>query len=502
MSFFGFRVSDFGFAVNDRVKKAAQPVTKQTTESRATLRTVACMLTAAWIPCSSSALASTPIPTPRPGVPAVYVDRSHEWLFAYDDLAGRMLAPAGYDVVLCDASLGALADLKDYAVVVMWQAATPSVLSEPECALLREYVAAGGQLLLVTAPKAPAAVLAAEFGFAIEVTAGRAPLTAQPALIQHGSPREVATRRIPFTLKPSPNQTVLVTDAAGTPIAAVRGLGKGRILFWPDNLSYWDFCAQRGPDMRVPTTDTTVALFRFLTGPPTRSKKGRVRRVEAELVGEFGPLVLRYSQPNAAATAALRERMPTIIAEVERWNGRKVSAKGTFTVNFLSSGGGGWAGGTAIGVSAFGDPAYQVKVMAHEMTHTITGPWPWIFNEGWASTVGIRVAETTGFRESAAKEHKRWRSKFEKADPTHDRLDIMRIETAGEKDRAYEGKAMWMIEQLEARFGRNFMARFVAARWQRFGSGKGLDLTQTLDLFSEAAGTDLAEWYRSLGITR
>jgi hypothetical protein len=26
-------------------------------------------------------------PEPRQGFPAVYVDRSHEWLFAYDDLA-------------------------------------------------------------------------------------------------------------------------------------------------------------------------------------------------------------------------------------------------------------------------------------------------------------------------------------------------------------------------------------------------------------------------------
>ena len=439
------------------------------------------------------------LPKPKSGRPAIFVDRSHEWLFAYDDLADRMLSPNGFDVVLCDASLGALAPLNAYAVVMVQQAGTHSVVSSHEVDLLRNYVAAGGQLLLVVKPDLPLVKVAKGFGFALQNTQGKKPLKANGPLIRYGSPKAIPTRRIPYTLKRNKGMVVLVTDTVGRPVAGVRRFVKGRVLLWPDDHSYWDFCSQRGADMRVPSAPTTLALFRYLTGDPPRPNKGRVRRLEGEIVEKHGPLVLRYSMPNEEATRLLRLKMPGIIRELEKWNGRGLPASPEFTVNFLSGGGGGWAGGNAIGVGTIGDPAYLVKVMAHEMTHTITGPWPWIFNEGWASTVGMRVAASLGYPESARDEHKRWRALLDKADPKHSKLDIMDSEDPKTKQRAHEAKAMWMIEELEVKNGHDFIARFLDARERHFSTRQSIGLTETLELFSEVAGEDLTAWYKSIG---
>lgn len=460
----------------------------------------------AFLACLFTASATGPIssgkpvlPKPKPGRSAILVDRSHEWLFSYDDLADRMLSPDGFDVVLCDASLGVLAPLDTYAVVMVQQAATNSIVSLHEVNLLRNYVAAGGQLLLVVKPGLPLVKVAKAFGFDLQTTSGEKPLKATGTLARYGSPKTIPTRRIPYTLKRDKATAVLVTDKVGRPVVGLRRYVKGRVLLWPDDLSYWDFCAQRGKDMRVPSAPTTLALFRYLTGDKTRPNKGSVRRLEGEIVDRYGPLVLCYSKPNEEATRLLRVKMPRIIRELEKWNGRGLPAKPEFKINFLSGGGGGWAGGNAIGVGTIGDSAFLVKVMAHEMTHTTTGPWPWIFNEGWASIVGMRVAESLGYPQSARDEKMQWRALLDKVDPQHNKLDIMGSENPKTKQRAHEAKAMWMIEQLEAKNGQDFIARFLDERERRFGARRNINLAETLELFSQAAGEDLTAWYQSIG---
>jgi hypothetical protein len=64
----------------------------------------------------------------------VLVDRSHEWLFAHDDLAERMLRPAGFEVVLCDASLGSKLKLQDFDVVLVQQTMNAFPFSDQEIA--------------------------------------------------------------------------------------------------------------------------------------------------------------------------------------------------------------------------------------------------------------------------------------------------------------------------------------------------------------------------------
>ncbi|MCD6365739.1 MAG: hypothetical protein J7M14_07675 [Planctomycetes bacterium] len=324
---------------------------------------------------------------------------------------------------------------------------------------------------------------------------------ASETLVRYGSPKTIATRKVPYTLKPSRGMEVLVTDAQGKPVAGVRKYGAGRVTVWCDDLSYWDFCAQRGKDMKVASAPTTVALFRYLSGDPDRPRKGRARRVNAELVEKYGTFVLRYSKPNAAATRRLRSQMPQIVSHVTKLNGRAPGGKTGYTVNFLSGGGGGYAGRNAIGVGTIGNEAFLVKVMAHEMTHTIMGPCPWIIGEGWSSMVGMRVADELGYGPSARQEYNNWRGALDKSDPGRNKLDIMDSEEPEKKLRAHESKMMWMIEELEKKYGDDLMIRFLEVRKERFGAKKKIDLVQTLELLSAAAGEDLEPWYRSIGTT-
>jgi hypothetical protein len=117
-------------------------------------------------------------PEPRKGFPAVYVDRSHEWLFAYDDLAA-MLIPMGFDVFLSDRSLQSVTNLSAFAIVVVMNVATPSAFFAGEGDLLLNYVRQGGNLLLITKPGAPLEGLARALGFSVQP--GRCPATERDA---------------------------------------------------------------------------------------------------------------------------------------------------------------------------------------------------------------------------------------------------------------------------------------------------------------------------------
>jgi len=112
----------------------------------------------------------------------VLVDRSHEWLFAHDDLAERMLRPAGFEIVLCDASLDSKLKLQDFDVVVVQQTASAFPFSDPEIARLKEYVKHGGRLVVVGNPACPVKKLAAAFGFSLRPRPCRLPLRCEPWL--------------------------------------------------------------------------------------------------------------------------------------------------------------------------------------------------------------------------------------------------------------------------------------------------------------------------------
>jgi hypothetical protein len=148
--------------------------------------------------------------------------------------------------------------------------------------------------------------------------------------------------------------------------------------------------------------------------------------VDAENVERSVSLEFRYSNPSADAARGIMAMVPGVMDAVERWNGQGPPTDVPFTIHWLSAGGGGWAGVHTAGVCVYGDdPAYPIKVMAHELTHSTTGPWPRAFNEAWASIVGMRAAESLGYRESGRTEMAGIINRLDTVDRTRRTLNMM-----------------------------------------------------------------------------
>ncbi|MHB8973242.1 MAG: hypothetical protein ACYC3X_16785 [Pirellulaceae bacterium] len=292
----------------------------------------------------------------------------------------------------------------------------------------------------------------------------------------------------------------MITDQDGVAVAILKDYGRGKILCFADNGAYWDFCAQRDNDLRVPNVPTTVALFKCLV--PDRQISGEglgVVRIPAERELDLEPLLVRYSNPVASQAHGLLELLPKVADFVAKANGGKPLTD-RFIVNILASGGGGWSGGREIGVQCGGSMASNVAVIAHELTHSWTGPLPGILGEGWASMVGMRAAAALGFVKEAADEKRSWMDQFRSAEQAGTQLDIIRAETDRSVFGACEEKMMWMVERLEAKYGTDFMPRFLEIC--RALKGRQSPSTQeALYFFSLTAGDDLTPTFRELGIT-
>ncbi len=442
------------------------------------------------------------IPEPRADYPCVYVDRSHDWWFAFNDLADRMLAPAGFDVVLSDTSLTAAGPLSRFAIVVVPQFSWPTVLSANEERLLKDYVHQGGKLLVITKKGLPAERLANDFGFHLQ-EGRRSSWRACAPLLPHGTASAVPSRPVRCRLEPSEAQTVLIEDGDAHPIAAARDVGQGRIVVWADDGAYWDFCAQRDPlTMAVASAPTTVALFRWMLGPHPIVRDGRATRVAAEHVERVGCFQFRYSNPSAEAARQIMKHVPAVLEAVVKWNGAGPPTNTPYTIHWLPAGGGGWAEGRAAGVCVYSrDPAHPLKVLAHELTHSTTGPWPRAFNEAWASMVGMRAAAALGYPESGTAELRRILDRLDAADRTRTALDMMASDD-GPMNHDYQCKATWMLMEMEKKYGDDFVSRFMSLRNRRHGLRRPITLQQTLALFAQTSGDpDLWSWFKSTGTT-
>ena len=431
----------------------------------------------------------------------VLVDRSHEWLFAHDDLAERMLRPAGFEIVLCDASLDSKLKLQDCDVVVVQQTTNAFPFSDPEIARLKEYVEHGGRLVVVGNPACPVKKLAAAFGFALRPRPCRLPLRCAPWLCASwGAEAELRTRRMTCCVDGDGSVKKLITDQDGVPVALLKELGQGQVLCFADDGAYWDFCAQRDKDLRVPNVPSTVALFKCLVPEqPRRTPGPAVIRTPAERELELGPLLVRYSNPVADRAQALLDLLPRVSAFVAKANGKRPPTE-QFTVNILASGGGGWSGGKEIGVQCGGSVAANVAVIAHELTHSWTGPLPGILGEGWASMVGMRAAGALGFPKAAADERRMWAAQLTTFEKDGQQLDITLVDRDRRLFGASEAKMMSMIEQLEAEHGTDFIPRFLELCRALKGS-EAPTLQEVLYYFSLVAGADLAPAQRQLGTT-
>lgn len=438
---------------------------------------------------------STPIPT-------VLVDRSHEWLFAYDDLGDRMLQPAGFEVVLCDASLDTKARLATFDIVVAHQVFVQFGYSSEEIEMLTNYVHSGGNLVVVTNPDCPSSQLAGAFGFVVQRSPCILPLRSSESLrTLFGAEELVECQPLSCVLQPPGSAEVLLADQQGQTVAAKSNVGQGTVLCFADDGVYWDFNARRDEHLNVPNVPTTVALFRSLVpeSPPTGNAPW-VERLPAERELSLPGLLVRYSNPVAAHAPAVIEILPRIVDSVKRRNRSRPPAT-TITVNILAGSGGGWSGGREVGVQCAGDFGATVAVITHELTHSWEGPMFALLAESWASLNGMRVAEELGYAASAQAERESWSSLYLDAESGGQVLDFTMVETNQSLWGPCAGKMMSLIETLETGYGAEFMPQFLKITRALKGPTAQPTLFETLYYFSLAAGEDLSGLFAQWGLT-
>jgi hypothetical protein len=223
-----------------------------------------------------------------------------------------------------------------------------------------------------------------------------------------------------------------------------------------------------------------------------------VLRVEAEIVERQGPLILRHSRPIAAAAQTLSAKIPAVADVVRKCNAQEIPANPCYTIHFLAGGGGGWAGPHGAGICVYGG-SFPVRVLGHELTHSIANPLPGIFGEAWAIVVGQKAGEALGDAADARAEYDNILRRLDQVDPRRTALDLMQSEK-GPPNLDYQHKAVWLLYECERRYGQDFMARVLQLRDKQYGVRKPVNLTQLFRLFAQASGDPkFYGWLKSLG---
>jgi hypothetical protein len=108
-------------------------------------------------------------------------------------------------------------------------------------------------------------------------------------------------------------------DQSGVAVAGMAAHGKGKVVCFADDAAYWDFCAQRDKDLRVPNVPTTVALFKCLIPDKKPGGEGPpVVRLPAERELDLAGLLVRYSNPVASRAKPLLDVLPRVAGLVAK----------------------------------------------------------------------------------------------------------------------------------------------------------------------------------------
>ena len=215
-----------------------------------------------------------------------------------------------------------------------------------------------------------------------------------------------------------------------------------------------------------------------------------------------GSVTLYYADALGSRAAFLLDNYPTVYDHLVSMMG--VSPIFEFTIIALATGGGGYSGGSEVGVGVLTEDSYLIRVLAHELTHSfvLPGALPGSgLNEGWATLAAIRVAHAMGYVEDANAERQWYDQQFRNADPEGTRLDLNTdVRTGGIV--AYMGKAMWVIETLEARYGADFMQRLMPLHrdWVQSGQASNpVTMDDFVRMTSVVAGEDQTSFFREIG---
>ena len=445
--------------------------------------------------------------------PNVLIDLSHEFTFAYDAfLPVGYLEPDGYDTThshetLCASTLNAV------DVLVVEQATTALAFDAEQINVVMEFVQSGGGLLLVgkkwawqPSPLFPSVTtypindMAAEFGCAFEDGYGATPCLVGAHEVTQGVTGFDTRGCTPGLLAVDANSTVIIADASGNPVVVVKEVGSGRIAISAED------CFVSSPFTGEPLINVRFVenLFRWLSHGKTTRYPGQTppARYLPENQIVQGTVTLYYTDTLGARALFLTDNYPVVHDHLVTM--MSVQPVFDFTFIALAASGSGYSGGQEVGVGVLTDDSWVVRILAHELTHSFVEPGGlpgYGIGEGWPSLAAIRVARQMGYAVEANAERLSFEIQFRSVDPdgTCLNLSLPIVTTSGQ---AYMGKAMWVIESLEAEYGADLMAQLMPLHRQWVQSGRASEpvtMDELIQMLSEIANANLYPYFRSIG---
>ncbi|GAB4435480.1 MAG: hypothetical protein OHK0011_18670 [Turneriella sp.] len=291
----------------------------------------------------------------------------------------------------------------------------------------------------------------------------------------------------------------LVRDAAGKPVLARRKYGKGHVLIGIRGLFGIRIGASDPINVSL-VKPLLLDLVKEKKVDPARPPKGQF----AELSRQVGSLTVEFSE-------AMKPYADMIVKEYLKIKPHLVAVTGVepapgmiSRLLLLPTAEGGLSTGERIGIGAWwGDyPKNRyamIEMIGHEAGHSWVLPYAEpVWNEPIATYLGIQAGRRMGMPE-ADESLKRTIERARAKDPDFTAVDIKKPDAPTE---VVSGKAFYIFEQLEAKYGPGAIAKYFREKRKTLKPGRsGYSLDDCVAVWSRAVGEDLFPWFRSLGIS-
>jgi len=447
--------------------------------------------------------------------------------------------------------------LRQYDLMIIWNQIDDIAYSEDELAAVRRFVAEGGGLLLFGTPKLDASErapfrqgrfvdikpvpanrcsqnqIAAFFGAAF-TNASRFDIPRFPdgAKVNAQTKVDRLGFQQPLTVVALPPAAEVLLYWHDDPVAAALSVGKGRVIVCGADRLFLQYGTLA--DRKQGKTDGVIAQQKALLVSWVNwlTEKSPARNKTATDLPEFVPgrMHLKTDQIDVYCIPQLGDRARKLVSNWQRvWKDFEAHTGLTSPLELVDGGAsagqrlqvylraakaGGLSGGTSISIACLNEDEWRlIGVLSHEVGHKLLGGCNASVSEAFAEWMNVHGLAAAGFTKESREKTESHVADFLKADPKHNTLDVADRMTDIKQSRACQGKWIWILGQLEEKYGHDFLRKYLTALRQevtltgparkRLPNGKQARLTMAdhVRAFSKAAGTDLTSWFRELGIT-
>ncbi len=449
--------------------------------------------------------------------------------------------------------------LRQYDVLIIWNEVDDIAYSQEELDAVRQFVAQGGGLLMLGTPNLdeserapfrlrqgrfedirPAPVshyalnqIAALFGAAF-TNASRMDVPQFPGSTKVNGQTQVDRlnfkQHLALVKLPSAGAEVLM-NWHDLPVAAALATGNGRVIVCGAHRLFIQYGteSQRKQAQTVDVIAQQKALL--VTWVMWLAEKSPARNVtDSDLPPTIpGRMHLETDQIDVYCIPQLGEQARTLVSNWQRvWPELEAHTGLTSPLELIPAATtdrklqvylrtartGGRSGGISISIPGLNQEQWRmIGVLSHEVGHKLLGGCNDSVSQAFAEWINARGLAAVGFTKESREKIDDYTAMFLKADPDRHKLDIADDLTVIRQRRACQGKWIWMLGQLQDKYGRDIIKKYLAALRQnvtltgpgqkRLPNGRQVKLTMAdhIRAFSKAAGQDLTPWFSELGIT-